>query len=194
MKTTIAKYTRPVLITVVLLTAALVIARCGSTPMLSNYSTSYQQALTQYPASYASDTLVEQFAAVYSDLKSPDLGAAVDNTYAVDLYFNDTFNTFTSRQQLKEYLLHTADNLRTSSVRVDDIARSGNDVYIRWQMAIELDVKGRKVASDSVGITHLRFNGEGQIVVHQDYWDGVEGFYQHLPYVGYWIRKLRDKL
>lgn len=194
MKTAIAKHRKLLLIVAILLVAVIVVARFSGAPGPSDHSADYNEALSRYPAVYADDAVVENFARVYSDLKSPELASAIYGAYAEELYFNDTFNTFTTLAELKEYLLHTADNLRKSSVRIEDIARSGNDVYIRWHMAIEVNVKGRDIDSRSIGITHLRFNEQGRITVHQDYWDGVDAFYQHLPYVGHWIRKLREQL
>ena len=61
-------------------------------------------------------------------------------------------------------------------------------------MVMEFKVKRKDIYSKSIGMTQLRFNQEGKIIFHQDFWDSTEGFYQHLPYVGYWIRKIRSKL
>ena len=59
---------------------------------------------------------------------------------------------------------------------------------------MDFSAKGRDIHSVSIGMTQLRFNDEGKIILHQDYWDGAEGFYQHLPYIGYFVRKVRDSL
>jgi hypothetical protein len=40
-------------------------------------------------------------------------------------------------------------------------------------------------------MSHLRFNNEGKIILHQDYWDSMQGFYQHIPIIGgvlQWIK------
>ena len=42
-------------------------------------------------------------------------------------------------------------------------------------------------------MTQLRFNSDGLVVLHQDYWDSAGGFYDHLPVVGgllAWIRSM----
>jgi hypothetical protein len=57
-------------------------------------------------------------------------------------------------------------------------------VYLRWSMRMQFRAAGRDVDSLSVGITQLRFDEAGQIVLQQDYWDSAEGFYRHLPVVG----------
>ncbi|MDM3869969.1 nuclear transport factor 2 family protein [Porticoccus sp. W117] len=163
-------------------------------PRNSYHSANYRAALAKFPAQPASESAIANFSKVYEDLIAPTLAESVDSLYADPLYFNDTFNTFESRAELRDYLVHTAENLSRSTVVIDDMARSGNDVYLRWTMTITAQVKGKTIDSESIGITHLRFNSNGQVVVHQDYWDGVDGFYQHIPYVGLPIKLIREQL
>ncbi|UTW46264.1 nuclear transport factor 2 family protein [bacterium SCSIO 12696] len=164
------------------------------TPPNSFNSQNYQNALARYPGTLASDEDIQRFASVYGDLKSKELNESINSLYAESLYFNDTFNTFEHRNELRDYLVHTANNLITSEVVVDDVARSGNEVYLRWTMTISLSVKGKVINSESAGVTHLRFNPNGKVIVHQDFWDGVDGFYQHLPYLGGATKLLREQL
>ena len=46
----------------------------------------------------------------------------------------------------------------------------------------------------SVGISHLRFDGDGKIVLHRDYWDAAGGLYEYLPVVGGLIRWIKGRL
>ncbi|AFI84308.1 hypothetical protein Q7A_1481 [Methylophaga nitratireducenticrescens] len=78
--------------------------------------------------------------------------------------------------------------------QVQDVARGEHDFYVRWIMRLQFTVMGKQVNSESIGISQLRFNKQGQIIFHQDFWDGVDGFYQHLPIIGYSLRKIREKL
>lgn len=194
MKVIFTKRYRAALVVLALLAAVVAVAPACNTSAPPGHADSYRLALQQYPAEHSGNQLLGKFIAVYGDLKSPALAGAIDSAYAPKLYFNDTFNIFTSRQALKAYLLTTAERLDSSRVQIEDIARSENELYLRWRMTLELEVMGKKISSDSVGVTHLRFNRAGQIVVHQDYWDGIEGFYRHLPYVGRWLGKLRERL
>ncbi|MCV6605022.1 MAG: nuclear transport factor 2 family protein [Porticoccaceae bacterium] len=178
----------------VALIAYLWFAVATTTPANSYHSAQYRAALARFPAEPADDQLVYNFSQVYGDLSAPTLAQSVDDLYADPLYFNDTFNSFDDRTELRNYLLHTAENLVYSKVVIDDVARSNNDVYVRWTMRITAEVKGKTIDSESMGVSHLRFNSDGQVVVHQDYWDGVDGFYQHLPYVGLPLKLIREQL
>ncbi len=44
------------------------------------------------------------------------------------------------------------------------------------------------------GITHLRFDGDGRIVYHRDYWDGSGALAEFVPLVGSILRSVRSRL
>ena len=73
-----------------------------------------------------------------------------------------------------------------------------NDTFhiqtLRWKMQTQSKVWWKTLTIDSFGMTHLRFNEQGQIVLHQDYWDAAGGFYEHLPLLGSSIRSIRSNL
>jgi len=70
---------------------------------------------------------------------------------------------------------------------------SGPDVYLVWSMQSQFTPVRKTVISDSIGITHLRFNSQGQVIMHQDFWDTGQGFYQHLPVLGRVIRSINNR-
>jgi hypothetical protein len=44
------------------------------------------------------------------------------------------------------------------------------------------------------GATHLRFNDEGKVTWHRDYWDAAEELYAKLPLIGWLMRSLQNGL
>ena len=57
---------------------------------------------------------------------------------------------------------------------------------------MSFDVMGNERRSNTVSMTHFRFDEQGKIIVHQDFWDSAGGFYRTLPVVGRiisWVRK-----
>lgn len=107
----------------------------------------YQQALVDFPAASVEQHTVEQFTDVFDSLDSDslaELAPLIDARYADELFFNDTFrsinDTFrsiTQRDELKAYMRETSEKLINCEVEIDDIARSGNDVYLRWTMRMQ---------------------------------------------------------
>ena len=44
------------------------------------------------------------------------------------------------------------------------------------------------------GITLVRFDRSGRILIHQDYWDSTTGLFEHVPVLGYGIRAIKARL
>ena len=51
----------------------------------------------------------------------------------------------------------------------------------------------KPVTSDTIGITHIRFNDDGLVVLHQDFWDTGLGFYQHIPVLGRVVKTINRR-
>ena len=128
---------------------------------------------------------------LYNQIKLISLAEQLNDTYADKIFFNDTLVTLHNRKELQKYLEHTQKNLDSMSFEVLDVQEKGNDVFIRWTMHTQFTVMGQSSDVQSIGMSHLRFNNEGKIILHQDYWDSMQGFYQHIPIIGgvlQWIK------
>ncbi|MES2719474.1 MAG: nuclear transport factor 2 family protein [Pseudomonadota bacterium] len=44
-----------------------------------------------------------------------------------------------------------------------------------------------------MGSSHLRFNAEGLVEYHRDYWDASEELYEKLPVIGFVLRALKKR-
>lgn len=173
----------------------LFLTACSGNSMQSAYVNDYQKALKSAGSKPVNETeAVNGFIEVFNQAQHGELDDIIRETYAETLYFNDTFRTITDRNELISYMQHTGQQVDRLEVEIEDIALSKQDVYVRWVMRMQFTVMGKKVDSESIGISQLRFNQDGKIILHQDFWDGVDGFYQHLPIIGYSLRKIRSKL
>lgn len=163
---------------------------------MDNFSeTDYEAALDRFPGSAkAIDAGLEGFVNGYGNLAHDDLRARIEELYADDLYFNDTIHTYTDLDDLVAYLGKTGDALDESKVEVKQIMREGSDVFVRWSMDFKLRVIGREIHSRSIGMTHLRFDERGKVLVHQDFWDSGHALYAQLPIVGFFIRRAHSQM
>lgn len=171
-----------------------VLQACGGTANKSAYYAAYQQYLIDTEAAKVNDQTVMAFGDIFANLQNEQLTDIVNEVYADSFYFNDTFRTIRDKKILAHYLQETGKAVESLEVTINDIARSGNEVYVRWSMNMQFSVFGKAINSDSVGMTHLRFNDAGEIILHQDFWDGADAFYQHLPVIGMWLRQIRGQL
>ena len=160
---------------------------------VADYSSSLQSA-QENPSDLEYPDELENLITLFSDLKSKQLRQLVIDTYSSEFYFNDTLHTFTDRDELTEYLIDGAQRVDEISISFDDVAISGQDHYVRWVMQMKFKVMGKSIDSKSIGISQIRFNDEGKINFHQDFWDNTTGFFGHLPLLGSLITKVKASM
>ncbi len=182
---------------VVYLLVILLIQGCSMAKDTSSYNNrvyDFLNKLDSIQTTVKQQDVIEKFNLVFSDFKQGATEENIRQLYADKFYFNDTFTTISDIDTLVSYMQETAKKVEITTVDILDLAASDNDYYIRWIMHMRFEARGRVINSKSIGMTQLRFNTNGKVILHQDYWDGAEGFYQHLPYIGYIVRKIRDSL
>lgn len=114
--------------------------------------------------------------------------------YAPDAFFNDTLKTVRGSSAIQEYFLASLANTESISVEFTDVARSGNEYYFRWVMDVKFRKFHRGKTVRTIGMTHVRFNRDGQVILHQDYWDSAQGLFEYVPVIGGGIRFLKARL
>jgi hypothetical protein len=156
-----------------------------------SYGESYREALRTWPGSeLAIDAGLERFRSAYADLSSPRTEANIRSLYAENIYFHDTLQQFDQNTALAAYMGSMAQSIESSSVRVDQIVRDGSDVFLRWTMRFVSRTAGGEMISETIGMTHLRFNERGEVILHQDFWDPASGLYRHLPVLGWLLHQV----
>ncbi len=180
---------------IVVLIASLVLYACSRTPQLKPNRTAelYFDQLAMTPATSEQD-VKKIFSKIYADYKK---GATEDNIraiYAEKLYFNDTFKIIQNIDDLVNYMSHSAEQVNSTTVDVLDVIRGEHDYFIRWSMQIDTTISGKDIFSHSIGMTQLRFNEQGKVIFHQDFWDSSEAFFEHLPMMGRFVKKVKTML
>ena len=166
---------------------------CSGRERAPDYAHDYLEALARFPAVTpdAPEAAIERFVSVFTHMTDDDVGERARSTYADALFFNDTLHQATERDALVAYLQATGEKVDDIEVDILGWTLDDGDVYLRWTMRTRFSVSGRDVDALTIGMTHLRFNEAGEVVIQQDFWDSTEGFYRHLPVVGgliHWIR------
>ncbi|PKL94920.1 MAG: hypothetical protein CVV18_07395 [Gammaproteobacteria bacterium HGW-Gammaproteobacteria-8] len=160
-----------------------------------SYVESYREALRTQPGSeLAIDLGVERFRQAFSDLSSTATRDRFLALYAERMYFHDTLKHFERREMLADYMGAMAKTIEASEVEIDQVIRDRADVYLRWTMRFEIRAVGRPLMSDTIGMTHVRFNEQGEVVLHQDFWDPASGLYRQLPVIGWVLDRVDRRL
>ncbi len=115
-------------------------------------------------------------------------------TYAEGAYLNDTLVTHYGPEEIKKYFLKTAETMTEFEVTIDDVARSGDDHYFRWTMIFAAPKLGKGDPIHSVGMSQVRFDSEGKVVFHQDFWDSGKNIFGQAPLSGGIIDVIRKRI
>lgn len=138
---------------------------------------------------------IERFKRFFADFSPAKIATLLDATYAPDAWFNDTLKTVRGREALREYLKHSAEAVESCTVVVDDVVRTAaNDYQARWTMTIRFKRFKKGQDTVTIGISLLRFDAEGLVALHQDFWDSTQGLFEHIPVVGWLIGKIKKRL
>lgn len=179
---------------------AVQLAACGRPPAsLPELNASYEQALVRtapLAASLAPGSPEEQAAlgrlqSYFAALTPEAVDQRTREVYAPSAYLNDTLVSIEGADRIRAYFARTLE--RASPLRVEflDHARVGSDYYIRWRMTVQAEGFNAGEPVVTYGVTQFRFDGQGRVLIHKDFWDAATGFYEHLPVLGGVLRAIR---
>lgn len=115
---------------------------------------------------------VDLFNGVFSRYQKEEIASAVPELYAEDAFLNDRIHSVTGNHAIAEYFGSSFEKMHKSEFHIHDTTFAKHNVYIRWTMRIQLK-EGDKFM-EFLGMSQFRFNEEGRIIYHQDYWDFSE--------------------
>lgn len=135
---------------------------------------------------------VERFVALFQDFDATTIGERAREVYADDAYFNDGFVEVRGIEDIASYLVRSAEAAGEVAIEVHDVAHSGAEIYVRWDMRFT-NRKGSKQVT-APGVSHLRVDPDGQVVFHRDYWDSSGALAEFVPLMSSILRSVRSRL
>jgi hypothetical protein len=147
---------------------------------------------TLRPRSEEEQAAIERFVSFYSTYTEDNIKRNIRDLYASGAYYRDSFVERQGIDSIEAYLIQGAHIMQDLTFDLQDIAVHDGNYYFRW--ITRFSQKGRKDDITHLpGVSHVRFNKEGMIIFHQDFWDaGV--IYEKLPIVGFFIRWLKKRI
>lgn len=146
---------------------------------MNQYSQHFLQKLTDY-------------AATYSTISADDFAEQLSPLFAEDVFFKDPFNQVKGVPAVLLIFKHMFNTLDHAQFDISHSAINGNVGYIHWtfQFAFkdEIDLKSFE------GLSQIRFNSQGLVTEHIDYWDAGEVVYSKVPVLGWLVRFVAKKL
>ena len=114
--------------------------------------------------------------------------------YAPDALFADPFNSVQGIDAIEQVFRHMFDTLEKPRFVVTGSVVQGDQCFLLWDFRFHFRSFRRQVGQAIPGTSHLRFDAQGRIVYHQDYWDAAHGLYQQMPLLGGLMRWLRKRV
>ncbi len=138
---------------------------------------------------------IARFASFFSSFAPDRVKTLLPRTYAADVYFNDTLKAVRGLDDLGHYLRESAEAVEDCRVEIHETTRTAQGEHlVRWSMMIRFKKLRRGVDTWTVGISHLRFDAQGRVVYHQDYWNAADGIFRHIPLLGTAINAIKRRL
>lgn len=177
-----------------LLVIAILIPACAPNFDTAARNKEYKDVLASTKAKSTSSASLDAFTTFLQ--KISDKGYVRENTakvYAKDAFLNDTLVTHIGTDQIMAYFLNTADTMSSYQVTIDDIASNGAEHYVRWTMVFSAPKLNGGKPVESCGVSHVRLNADGKVVMHQDFWDSGTNIYGQIPVLGGVIESIRRR-
>ena len=143
--------------------------------------------------------VIERFCKIYTDICqiSP---SDLEKIYADDIRFIDPITTHRGIDEVKRYFSNLLTQAETCKFDISDIfycSQQNNQNQsevthlVNWTMTLVLKNNHKKITLD--GTTQLGIKDD-IIIYHKDYYDLGEMVYEHVPILGFIIRKIKGKL
>ena len=137
---------------------------------------------------------IARFENFLSHLDEKTAREETEKVYAPEAFLNDTLKTLHGSPAIRDYFIKTAQGLDGMTVVFDDVAVSGQNYYFRWTMETQMKHLAKGQTIRTIGVTLVRFDPQGRVLLHQDFWDSAQGVWDHVPVLGSVIRWIQSSL
>lgn len=125
---------------------------------------------------------------------SPEGVAKFSQYYANDAYFKDPFNEVRGLPAIERIFTHMFRQVAEPRFCIVERVVDAGGAMLVWEFHCRVQRWGRGEAQLMRGVTHLKFDADGKVVWHRDYWDAAEELYAKLPGIGCVMRRLKKAL
>jgi len=114
--------------------------------------------------------------------------------YADNAWFKDPFNEVRGVAAIQRIFAHMFGQVGEPRFTVRETVVDENGAVLVWEFNFRVRRWGRGEAQVMRGVSHLKFDPDGRVNYHRDYWDTGEELYMKLPVLGALMRGLRRVL
>ena len=144
------------------------------------------------PHPEAMDAAVQRLVQFFETLKPQDV-PRLHELYAAEARFKDPFNEVQGLDAITQIFAHMFEALDGPHFIVTERIVQGAQCFLVWDFRFRFKRFDTATWQTVRGGTHLRFDAQGRVTLHRDYWDAAEELYEKLPLVGGLMRWLKRR-
>lgn len=114
--------------------------------------------------------------------------------YSADAWFKDPFNEVHGLPAIERIFAHMFKQVDEPRFVVEEQVVDAGGAMLVWSFHFRVRLWGKGQPQKMRGVSHLKFNADGKVCYHRDYWDTAEELYMKLPGLGSLMRGLRRAL
>lgn len=118
----------------------------------------------------------------------------LDDFYDKNTHFIDPIGDHKGINEVKKYYKNLYINVEEIKFDFLDLVSNGSTHVLVWKMTLitkKLN-KGKPVVV--FGTSHIKFNDQNLVIYHRDYFDMGEFIYESVPFLGWTIKKIKERL
>lgn len=121
---------------------------------------------------------------------SPDSVAQLSSIYTEEVFFKDPFNEVRGIGAVTAIFAHMFEQVDAPRFVITTSVLQDDQAFLTWDFLFRMKRFAREEQCIR-GATHLRFDADGRVSLHRDYWDAAEELYEKLPLLGSMMRGLK---
>lgn len=121
---------------------------------------------------------------------APDSVGQIATIYAPGARFRDPFNDVQGTAGVEAIFHDMFERTREPRFVITGSVQQGDQAFVTWDFTFRTSARAMRIQ----GCSHLRFDAQGRVDDHRDYWDAAGELYEQLPLLGTLMRVLKRKL
>jgi len=143
------------------------------------------------PGSAEEKSGIETFKEYYKVFAEDVIRRDTKKLYARDAYFRDGYKEVKGVDAIETYFIATTKAVVSCTFDITDVSVHEGNYYFRWVMKLTIK-RDKDNPMEQIGMSHIRFDPEGKVIFHADYWD-TSIVFERVPVLGAIIRWAKEQ-
>lgn len=137
-------------------------------------------------------TNIKNYSQFFENIDKDTSISAYENFIDLNAKFSDPFHKIEGLHNIYQVFQKMYKNLDNPRFEVLESLEDKNIGYIKWKF--KYSFKNEKKEREFTGVSRVVFNSDDKAILHEDFWDAAENIYEHIPFVKYFIKIVKQKI